>query len=55
MSNLILSAYQFIKKEKNKISYAAGLPHFSTGWSREWGRDAFISFRGGLILTGMWK
>jgi glycogen debranching enzyme len=56
--SLLLASYQFVgrfESRKMPVTMAAGLPHFSTGWTRCWGRDTFISFKGGLLLPGMFR
>ena len=58
--NLLFSCYQFIAdiksaqvNEQLKTTMSAGLPHFAVNYTRCWGRDVFISFKGIFLLTGI--
>lgn len=53
MYGLVKSAS--INPSKPVASLAAGLPHFTAGWARCWGRDVFISLRGLFLTTGMFE
>ena len=53
MHGLVKSAS--IDPGKAVPSLAAGLPHFTAGWARCWGRDVFISLRGLFLTTGQFE
>jgi len=44
-----------LTNQPNPALISAGLPFFTTGCWKSWGRDTFISLRGLLIIPGLWK
>ena len=53
---LLLTIPQFLTmNERNIYLPSAGLPHFTLGCWKNWGRDSFISFNGIFLLTGLYN
>ena len=53
---LLLALPQFMTlKKKDLYLLSAGLPHFTVGIWKNWGRDTFISFKGVFLINGLFK